>query len=153
MLSGFFTKCQCWEPECGIRSEKFEKDQKRGEGENWRGGMLPAHKDAGTRLAHMKPAGVGIVFQREDAHDHQGLVVDSLAPGGPADRSKLVESGNRLVMINGKSIKGLDARGIARLILGPLGSHVELVFETNVMGPPQRKTVTLTRGVQLTATH
>jgi len=37
--------------------------------------MLPAHKDAGTRLAHMKPAGVGIVFQREDAHDHQGLVV------------------------------------------------------------------------------
>jgi len=100
----------------------------------------------------MKPAGVGIIFQREETLDHQGLVVrttrprhscpraignvfrfsarpsdarlrmtllctamplrqvDSLAPGGPADLSKNVQPGDRLIEINGKSIKGLDAR-------------------------------------------
>ena len=36
--------------------------------------------------------------------------VDSLAPGGPADVSKKVQPGDRLIEINGKSIKGLDAR-------------------------------------------
>jgi hypothetical protein len=36
--------------------------------------------------------------------------VDSLAPGGPADVSKKVQPGDRLITINGKSIKGLDAR-------------------------------------------
>ena len=36
--------------------------------------------------------------------------VDSLAPGGPAEVSKKVQPGDRLITINGKSIKGLDAR-------------------------------------------
>ena len=45
-----------------------------------------------------------------------------------------VVPGDKLVMINGKSIQGMDARGIARLILGPLGSEVELVFECKNSG-------------------
>ena len=38
--------------------------------------------------------------------------VDSLAPGGPAECSKMVEPGDRLITINGKSIRGLDARSV-----------------------------------------
>eukprot|EP00802_Teleaulax_amphioxeia_P010095 Tamp_10120.p4 GENE.Tamp_10120~~Tamp_10120.p4 ORF type:complete len:143 (+),score=27.44 Tamp_10120:717-1145(+) len=110
--------------------------------------MHPVDACPQARL-NMKPAGVGIVFQREETLDHNGLVVDSLAPGGPAECSKMVEPGDRLITINGKSIRGLDARSIARLILGPMDSSVELVFECKDTSPPQRKTVVLTRNVQL----
>jgi hypothetical protein len=40
-------------------------------------------------------------------------------------------------------------RSIARLILGPMDSVVELVFEVKDTVPAERKTVTLVRGVQL----
>ena len=111
--------------------------------------MHPVDACPQARL-NMKPAGVGIVFQREETLDHNGLVVravcalapglrmrvgsarlrdawpnitrkssvvtsrqvDSLAPGGPADCSKMVEPGDRLITINGKSIRGLDARSV-----------------------------------------
>ena len=110
---------------------------------------LPAMPSVPTRVA-MKPAGVGIVFQREENLEHGGLVVDSVAHNGPADMSGMVSQGDRLITINGTSIKGLDAKGIARLILGPMGSAVELEFvccqASDAEAEPETKKVTLVRG-------
>eukprot|EP00802_Teleaulax_amphioxeia_P022134 Tamp_22550.p1 GENE.Tamp_22550~~Tamp_22550.p1 ORF type:complete len:246 (-),score=20.65 Tamp_22550:346-1017(-) len=74
------------------------------------------------RRSH-RPAGVGIVF-RQDEQDI--LRVDSVTPGGPAERSGLVKEGDELYSVAGQTVRGLTIGQLARLVLGPQGTTVDL---------------------------
>ena len=141
-LVGLLSKCQCWEPEgCWDGS-------KSGDGQSPPAGHVPRPMPAAParigsgRVPAARPAGVGIVFRRQDPNSHAGLEVDSLTWAGPAHSSGQILAGERLVEIDGQSIRGLDARSIARLILGPANTSVTLVFECS---DGRLKSVTLTR--------
>ena len=149
-LVGLLSKCQCWEPEGCWGGSKGD-------------GQSPLHPPAGHvprpmpaaparigsgRVPAAKPAGVGIVFRRQDPNSHAGLEVDSLTWAGPAHSSGQILAGEHLVEIDGQSIRGLDARSIARLILGPANTSVTLVFECS---DGRLKSVTLTRSQQVSS--
>ena len=70
-------------------------------------------------------AGVGIVFRARDGH----LLVAEVTADGPAQQSGKVVPGQKLLMMSGTRVAGLDTTDIAGLVLGPVGSHAELVLE------------------------
>ena len=70
-------------------------------------------------------AGVGIVFRARDGH----LLVAEVTADGPAQHSGKVVPGQKLLMMSGTRVAGLDTTDIAGLVLGPVGSHAELVLE------------------------
>ena len=70
-------------------------------------------------------AGVGIVFRARDGD----LLVAEVTADGPAQQSGKVVPGQKLLMMSGTRVAGLDTTDIAGLVLGPVGSHAELVLE------------------------
>ncbi|MGI9049289.1 MAG: S41 family peptidase [Rubrobacteraceae bacterium] len=68
-----------------------------------------------------KYVGVGIVLQDKG----KKVVVTSPIPGSPADKAGM-KSGDVLVAVDGKSVKGEDLATIAKKVRGPAGSKVEI---------------------------
>eukprot|EP00287_Rhodomonas_sp_CCMP768_P008018 CAMPEP_0196742640 /NCGR_PEP_ID=MMETSP1091-20130531/48124_1 /TAXON_ID=302021 /ORGANISM="Rhodomonas sp., Strain CCMP768" /LENGTH=130 /DNA_ID=CAMNT_0042088755 /DNA_START=237 /DNA_END=629 /DNA_ORIENTATION=+ len=101
-----------------------------------------------AKFAHQ--AGVGIIFQKQTTPDPRGLVVERCSAGGPAENSRRIHHGMVLVAIDDTDIRGLAAAHIAPLIIGPLGSEVQLTFQDHGEGHDgEHRVVKLTRGVVL----
>eukprot|EP00802_Teleaulax_amphioxeia_P020922 Tamp_21233.p2 GENE.Tamp_21233~~Tamp_21233.p2 ORF type:complete len:126 (+),score=17.34 Tamp_21233:758-1135(+) len=88
----------------------------------------PAHREnkrsAGVQAADVGLAGVGITFAARC--DNEELIVDAVVPNGPAAKSKQVQSGDRLMSVDGVDIRGMTDSVLARYILGSSGSKVEM---------------------------
>ena len=80
-------------------------------------------RTAETAQSTSKPVGVGIIFQPDSTG---ALHVKSLAVGGPADRSGLVNVGDVLHEIDGHIVYRKPVAQLAPLILGREGSVVRL---------------------------
>uniref|UniRef100_A0A7S4PJR5 PDZ domain-containing protein n=1 Tax=Guillardia theta TaxID=55529 RepID=A0A7S4PJR5_GUITH len=105
-------------------------------------GPAPSSSKQDTTSAENKPAGVGIVFKeirRQGRGSH--LLVKSLAPGGAAISSGMIEEGDVLHTVNGARVTTTEEA--TRLILGPKGSPIEMVFERN----GERYQVDMRRGI------
>ena len=68
-----------------------------------------------------KYVGVGIVLQDEG----KNVVVTAPIPGSPADKAGM-RTGDVLIGVNGKSVKGQDLSAIAKKVRGPAGTKVEI---------------------------
>lgn len=86
--------------------------------------MCCGRKDARTSSIPSL-AGVGIVFRAREGH----LLVAEVTADGPAQQSGKVVPGQKLLKISGTKVAGLDTTDIAGLVLGPVGSHAELILE------------------------
>lgn len=59
-----------------------------------------------------KAVGIGIIFDAGESGagpDGDGLVVNGLAPGGPAERSGKIVLGDLLCTVDGMDVKGIAA--------------------------------------------
>ena len=68
-----------------------------------------------------KYVGVGIVLQEKG----KNVVVTSPIPGSPADKAGM-KTGDVLIGVNGKSVKGEDLSAIAKKVRGPAGTKVDI---------------------------
>ena len=84
--------------------------------------------------------GIGIVLQ-EEIH---GVVIVRLISGGPAEKSKKVKEGDRIVSVDGKNVKGLSFDVVLELLRGRDGSD-EIVIGLVHKGEEKTKDVTLIR--------
>ncbi len=66
--------------------------------------------------------GIGILM-RDDA---DGFFVIKLVEGGPADRQKVLQVGDKIIAVNGEPVIGLDIVDVVELIRGEEGSTVTL---------------------------
>jgi uncharacterized GH25 family protein len=78
---------------------------------------LVAHEDA-------RPGYVGVTFESQLGE----LMVQSVAPGGPADRAGLVV-GDIVVKMDGEPIRGLDASSFGASFPWPVGTPVPITVE------------------------
>mmetsp|Transcript_7440 Transcript_7440/g.18578 ORF Transcript_7440/g.18578 Transcript_7440/m.18578 type:complete len:810 (-) Transcript_7440:35-2464(-) len=87
--------------------------------------------------------GVGIIF-RKDAY---GLFhVLTLTKGGPAQRSNVIEVGDVIMEINGLQVVGMSLAQLKKIIMGPLGTPLRMVFERPRGPSSERYEVCLFRG-------
>mmetsp|Transcript_25352 Transcript_25352/g.49459 ORF Transcript_25352/g.49459 Transcript_25352/m.49459 type:complete len:163 (+) Transcript_25352:122-610(+) len=89
-------------------------------------------------------AGVGIVFEDFGTGapgDPEGLVVEGVKPGGPAEGVKEIQRGLILIGVDQVDVRGFGSKDVGPIILGPPNSTVTLVFQD---GQEVRR-VTLTR--------
>ncbi|EKX40365.1 hypothetical protein GUITHDRAFT_113604 [Guillardia theta CCMP2712] len=73
------------------------------------------------RLEKPQLGGVGIVFQ---GTDDGGLRVSSVSFGGPAENKVMI--GDILITVNSIPIDGMTDQELAKNLLGPVGSPVQL---------------------------
>jgi C-terminal processing protease CtpA/Prc len=59
--------------------------------------------------------------------NHINFQVHKLVKGGPAERSRKISLGDRIVGIDGTSIAPLTEKRVRELLLGPPGSQVSIV--------------------------
>ena len=100
--------------------------------------------------------GIGVVF-REGIH---GIMIKSLVSGGPADKTKKLQSGDRLIAINGRSVEGVsyfdamqwlkqDPKGKVSLTIQRKGEKeftVELLREKIILSDQRLKHTTYSYG-------
>lgn len=96
--------------------------------------------------------GIGATLQEKDGY----CSVVELLPGGPAQESKLIESGDKILAVgqgdDGEMVDviGMKLRKIVRMIRGKENTKVRLLIEPS-SNPSARKTITLVRKeIQLT---
>ncbi|MBX7103833.1 MAG: hypothetical protein K1X57_07115 [Gemmataceae bacterium] len=83
---------------------------------------------AGAALA---PGVIGVTFRRENGK----LLVDALAPGGPAEESRKVRTGDELLAVAPRSggrlesVLGSSVETAVQEIAGSAGSHVDLKLQ------------------------
>jgi len=102
---------------------------------------------AGNPAEAAKAVGIGIIFDAGETGagpDGDGLVVNGLAPNGPADRCAKIVLGDLLCTVDGMDVKGIAAADMSGLILGPPGSKVVLGFQADTV-PPRHYEVILYR--------
>mmetsp|Transcript_12166 Transcript_12166/g.29057 ORF Transcript_12166/g.29057 Transcript_12166/m.29057 type:complete len:184 (-) Transcript_12166:110-661(-) len=76
-------------------------------------------------------AGIGVVFKGRK--DHETLTISGIVPGGPAHKDGQLQTGDSLVLIDGQKADGLKYEDLARKILGPPGSWIQLVVQRQNM--------------------
>jgi C-terminal processing protease CtpA/Prc len=98
--------------------------------------LRDAHSKGRMLLEAMKGTlthwqGVGMVVRCGNKASHTmsatPTTIKTLRPGGPAWTSGVLHDGDVLVSVDGKSVSGLDVREIQALILGPVGTTVNIV--------------------------
>ena len=96
------------------------------------------------RHAHVAPgdrAGViGLAIDRPDDSPRSALVVERVAPGGPADDAN-IRPGDRILSIDGESTRGMTEAEAARLIRG----RVDTAVEIRINSPRGDRIITLVR--------
>jgi hypothetical protein len=97
-----------------------------------------------------KPAGVGIVFKEGTSSDGPCLMVKSLAPGGAAESSMMIEVGDVLLKVDKERVT--TTAKAAQLILGPRGSPITLTLKRfdEDAGMYRPFTVAMMRGITAT---
>ena len=76
------------------------------------------------------PHGVGITFTK--TQNDSTFSVKRVTEGGPADMAGTIQSGDIIKTVDGVSVERKSYRQFARMILGPLGSIVQLGIERGV---------------------
>jgi C-terminal processing protease CtpA/Prc len=79
--------------------------------------------------AHVPMAGIGAAFESVDGG---GLFVHSFAAGGPAQMCGLIHKGDQLTSVDGIDVRGMSAKELAQVLIGPVGSKVLVGFSRNV---------------------
>ena len=109
-------------------------------------GCLPGEDQGLCSRGAGLQCGVGINFEVSDRRE---LIVESVVPGGAADKSRRVLAGDVLIAVDGVNIKGLDMSEISGKVLGRVGSSVTLDLRRRLESAPkgmaQRVTVRLVR--------
>eukprot|EP00283_Hemiselmis_rufescens_P026510 CAMPEP_0173468278 /NCGR_PEP_ID=MMETSP1357-20121228/76592_1 /TAXON_ID=77926 /ORGANISM="Hemiselmis rufescens, Strain PCC563" /LENGTH=104 /DNA_ID=CAMNT_0014436477 /DNA_START=42 /DNA_END=352 /DNA_ORIENTATION=+ len=59
------------------------------------------------------------------------FIVTKMAPGGPAMQSGQVQLGDVVVQVNGQSLEGMLIENARGLIMGPVGTDVQLTLMRN----------------------
>jgi carboxyl-terminal processing protease len=110
--------------------------------------MSPRAADQFKQIMSLSLEGIGARLQTENDYTKVAQVI----PGGPADKSKLIQANDRIIAVGqGESGELVDVVGwrideVVKLIKGPKGTTVRLSIlpvETGVNGPP--KVITLVR--------
>ena len=79
-----------------------------------------------TRTAPGVPmAGIGAAFE---AGPESGLFVHSFVPGGPAERCGFIMKGDELITVDGIYVKNMNAKQLAQVLIGPVGTKVNVGF-------------------------
>jgi hypothetical protein len=71
-------------------------------------------------------SGIGVKLAEKNGQ----VVLEMVYPETPADQAGL-RSGEVILLIDGKSIKGKTLQGVTKLLLGPAGSKVKLLIQDN----------------------
>jgi carboxyl-terminal processing protease len=112
--------------------------------------MLASLDEAGTKLettdVHFQTlketgydkGGAGLFIEENKDELGRFIVIETL-PHFAIERSG-IETGDRIIMVDGRSIKTLSYRRLADLIRGPIGSEVSITYEK----PRERKPRTVT---------
>lgn len=82
--------------------------------------------------------GIGALIQKRENH----IIISEPYEGFPADKAGLI-AGDRIISIDGKEVKGMDASQVSELMKGQPGSSFEIVIERP--GIEKKMTKTLTR--------
>lgn len=82
--------------------------------------------EANRFMIHVQQRLYGIGAGLRD--DLNGLTVVSLVEGGPAEQSKMLELGDRVIAVNGEPIIGMEISDAVELIRGPEGTCVKLTI-------------------------
>jgi len=95
--------------------------------------VAPRHEDSGDNVSDHSakqafvPHGVGITFTK--TQNDATFSVKRVTEGGPADVAGTIKSGDIIKTVDGVSVERKTYRQFARMILGPLGSIVQLGIE------------------------
>ena len=95
--------------------------------------VAPRHEDSGDNTPDHSakqafvPHGVGITFTK--TQNDSTFSVKRVTEGGPADLAGTIKSGDIIKTVDGVSVERKSYRSFARMILGPLGSIVQLGIE------------------------
>ncbi len=84
---------------------------------------------------HTPMAGIGAAFESVDGG---GLFVHSFAAGGPAQVCGLIHKGDQLISVDGIDVRGMSAKELAQVLIGPVGSKVLVGFSREVENSTQR---------------
>ncbi|MDN3505118.1 MAG: S41 family peptidase [Rhabdochlamydiaceae bacterium] len=93
-------------------------------------------QEANQFMIHVQQRLYGIGAGLRD--DLNGLTVVSLVEGGPAEQSKLLKMGDRVIGVNGEPIIGLEISEAVELIRGPEGTEVKLTLMREVEGDEEK---------------
>ena len=74
-------------------------------------------------------AGIGAAFESVDGG---GLFVHSFAAGGPAQACGLIQRGDQLISVDGIDVRGMSAKELAQVLIGPVGSKVIVGFSRKI---------------------
>jgi carboxyl-terminal processing protease len=91
--------------------------------------------------------GIGALLRAEDDY----CKIESLVPGGPAERSKKIKPNDRIIGVQQKGGEPVDVVGwklikVVELIRGPKGTEVTLtIIPSDAADPSERRTITLVR--------
>jgi C-terminal processing protease CtpA/Prc len=95
--------------------------------------VAPRHEDSADNVSDHSakqafvPHGVGITFTK--TQNDSTFSVKRVTEGGPADVAGTIKSGDIIKTVDGVSVERKTYRQFARMILGPLGSIVQLGIE------------------------
>jgi hypothetical protein len=72
--------------------------------------------------------GVGMLLEdcENPTYNNYNVIVKSLSAGGPADLSKQIQKGDKILRIDGKDVVGMRTTDLGSLLIGPVGSAVSL---------------------------
>ncbi len=84
------------------------------------------------------------MFKESRRNSTTALVVKSLAPGGPAATSALIQVGDILLKVDGKEVATTEMA--SKLILGERGTKISMVFKRFAQDKVDKFTVHLIRG-------
>lgn len=76
--------------------------------------------------------------------DGDAFAFDKIIPGGPAEASG-IETGQKLLSVQGQPIKGMSLNQVVELIRGPIGTKVDLEIEPTPGVPSKRLSITRAR--------
>lgn len=85
--------------------------------------------------------GIGVVL-REGI---EGVTIQEVIVGGPADKSGLIQEGDAIVEVNGEGIDGYSFARVLEIMKGKEGSKISLGILRYVGGVPELRKVELTR--------
>mmetsp|Transcript_55128 Transcript_55128/g.80955 ORF Transcript_55128/g.80955 Transcript_55128/m.80955 type:complete len:132 (+) Transcript_55128:284-679(+) len=72
--------------------------------------------------------GVGMILTdcEKPSYNNYNVYIESLSVGGPADLSKQIQKGDKILRIDGKDVVGKRTADLGSLLIGHVGSAVSL---------------------------
>lgn len=128
---------------CGLGTGRDSDEFKRpaaGGGLGWFGELLGLPQALVSQCTSARPVeapasspglggcGVGLLLEDCDtpSYNNYNVTVKRLSEGGPADLSKQIQKGDKILRIDGKDVVGMRTADLGPLLIGPVGSAVSL---------------------------